>query len=255
MNDETKDPVAPPPADAAPPAETAAEVAEPVVAKPPEALPVIYNAQGVAPATPPANGTMAALRAASVLVVMFGLGFVMLWSFGIVPNGAGNEDTAMRDLVAKSEHEREAAEARLNMQRKPPPLPYAAPTITVTAGMIGDRRNFPDPPPPLASGSAKPGGKKGPPDEPSTIEAARAAIARGESAKALVILDAHDRDFAQGLMNPDATVLRIEALARTGEDARAKQLAEGFLTDFPHSPLAGRVRGLLDAINRKTATP
>ena len=200
---------------------------------------------------------MAALRGASVLVVMLGVGFLILRWFGFTPSQAGGrEDTAIRDMITKSEIEREAAEERVSALRKPPPPPaYAAPTITVSAGMIGDRRNFPDLPPPSASGSAKPGGKKGSPDEPSTIEGARAAIARGESAKALVILDGHDRDFPQGLMNPDATVLRIEALARTGEDARAKQLAEGFLADFPHSPLAGRVRGLLDAINRKTATP
>ena len=258
MNDETKDPGAPSAENEAPPGETAAPVAAapvdaPVAAKAPEALPVIFN---TAAAAPPAGGPMAALRSAAVLVVMFGIGFLILSWFGFI-GPFGGPRSPEQGFAIKDERMRLAAEQLASaQQQKPTPVPaYAAPTITVTAGLIGDRRDFPDPPPPLpaASGSAKTGGKKGPASEASTIEAARSALANGESAKALVILDAHDRDFAPGLMNPDSTVLRIEALARTGEDARAKQLAEGFLADFPHSPLAARVRGLLDAINRKTA--
>lgn len=260
MNDETKDPGAPSAVNAVAPAETSASVAAPVVeppvsAKPPEPLPVIFNTAGATPPTPPAGGTMAALRSGAVLVVMFGVGYLILSWFGFVGSmrQSTSTESSVAQMIAKSERERVAAEKESTLPRKPPPPAYAAPTITVSAGMIGDRRSFPDPPPPSASGSAKAVGKSSPAAEGATIESARTAIARGESAKALVILDGHDRDFAQGLMNPDATALRIEALARTGEDARAKQIAEGFLADFPHSPLASRVRALLDAINRKTA--
>lgn len=277
MNEEIKDPVSPSPAgDPAPaptavPAPEAAPVVEsaPVAAastesapveaaptepKPPEAMPVIFNA-GVTPNAPPkVGGPMAAARSALVLIVMFGVGYLILTEVGLVkPFGrGGGAQESLSAMIAKGERESLAAAQEASareQERRPPHPPYAAPTITVSAGMIGDRRTFPDPPVPSASGSGKPGGR----NEGQTLDAARASIAKGDSAKALVILDGHDHDFPQGLMNPDAKVLRIEALARTGEDARAKELAEGFLADFPHSPLAPRTRGLLDAINRKMA--
>lgn len=257
MTDETKDPVAPSPANAAPSAETAS--AAPVDPKPPEAMPVIFNTAGVTPpvAPPPPGGPMAAVRSALALVVMFGLGyFILVWLGFLRPIGRGPGGPAgTAEIMAQIERESAEADQRASaaMLIPPPPMPtYAAPTITVSAGMIGDR-HFRDPPPmPSASGSGKAGGKRSF-DEGATIEAARTALAHGEAAKAMVILDGHDRDFPQGLMNPDATVLRIEALARTSDDAHAKELADKFLADFPHSPLAPRVRALLDAINRKVA--
>jgi hypothetical protein len=263
MNDELKDPALPPPAGDAAPAPTAVPVAEsaaPIDAKPPEAMPVIFNAAPITPNDPPkAGGPMAAARSGLVLVVMLGLGYFILAELGVMkPLGQGGADPAgTAAIMAKVQRDSLAAdqEASAREQQRlhaPPPAAYPAPTLTVSAGMIGDRRSFPDPPPmPAASGSAKAVGKRSGLDEGQTLDLARAAIAKGDSTKALVILDGHDRDFAQGIMNPDAKVLRIEALARTGEDARAKELAEGFLADFPHSPLAPRTRGLLDAINRK----
>ncbi|MEO6417988.1 MAG: hypothetical protein ABIP39_01175 [Polyangiaceae bacterium] len=275
MNDELKDPASPPAADAAPvptavpvaeavvPVEAAPIAVAPIDAKPPEAMPVIFNTPGVTPNPPPApGGPMAALRSIAVLVVMFGAGYFILTELGLMkPVGAGTGPSGTAAILAQVERDSHLADqeasAREAARLRPPPVPpppYAAPTITVSAGMIGDRRNFPpDPPIPSGSSSAKPGGKKGTLDEGQTLDLARAALAKGESTKALAILDGHDRDFATGLMNPDAKVLRIEALARTGEDARAKELAENFLADFPHSPLAPRTRGLLDAINRKMA--
>jgi hypothetical protein len=281
MNDETKDPVAPSPAadaapaanavpvaeaaapiEAAPPAAAPAVDAAPVEAKLPEAMPVIFNTGDVTPKAPPppAGGPMAAVRSGFVLILMMGLAYVLLTDIGVLkPFGhSTSAPTGADAILAKAQHDslaadEEAMSAQAQQRLHPPPaLPYPAPTLTVTAGMIGDRRSFPDPPP-SAAGSARPPGKKGALDEGQTLDAARASLAKGESAKALVILDGHDRDFPQGLMKPDAKVLRIEALARTGEDAKAKELAENFLADFPHSPLAPRTRGLLDAINRKMA--
>ncbi len=289
MNEEIKDPASPPPAGDAAPAPTAAPEAAPVVegapiveaapaavapvepapvaaaptdAKPPEAMPVIFNTAGLTPkAAPPVGGPMAAARSVVVLLVMFGVGYFILTELGLMKpfGGPPTGPTGTAAIMAKAERDALLADQEASARersRRPPPPSYPAPTITVTAGMIGDRRDFPpDPPNPSAAGSAKPGGKKGALDEGQTLESVRTSLTKGEAAKALVILDGHDRDFPQGLMNPDAKVLRIEALARTGEDARAKELAEGFLADFPHSPLAPRTRALLDAINRKLAAP
>ncbi|XXX74448.1 hypothetical protein WMF30_43055 [Sorangium sp. So ce134] len=79
------------------------------------------------------------------------------------------------------------------------------------------------------------------------IDHARNTLAAGDAAGCLSELDAHDRKFPRSAMGEEATVLRIEALIRLGDRARAAELGQRFLASRPTSPHASGVRALLDA--------
>jgi hypothetical protein len=77
--------------------------------------------------------------------------------------------------------------------------------------------------------------------EQGIIESARAALARGDAAFALSILDGYQRTHAQGQFGPEALALRIEALSSRGDLARARALTADFRQRYPHHPLLRRV--------------
>jgi hypothetical protein len=133
------------------------------------------------------------------------------------------------------------------------PAMNTAPLLTVSAG-------------PLAGGfdsTVKDGGKRGAssakkgkdsyPNEGLALDAAQAALDRKEPVKASAILDQYDKDWPSGLLSADARALRIEALALKQQDTQALSLATKFLEDYPHSPKAGRVRGIADQLRARGA--
>jgi hypothetical protein len=81
--------------------------------------------------------------------------------------------------------------------------------------------------------------------ELGALEAARAALGRRDATRALALLDAHARDFPRGRLKQEAEVMRIDALAESGQRAAARQRAQAFLGRSPNSVLAGRVRRYL----------
>lgn len=81
--------------------------------------------------------------------------------------------------------------------------------------------------------------------EVAALDRAREALAAGDAAGALRALDDHDRRFPGGMLGPEATVLRIEALALRGDHASAVRLGKAFLDAHPRSPHANRLRSLL----------
>jgi hypothetical protein len=84
--------------------------------------------------------------------------------------------------------------------------------------------------------------------EVAALDAASKALAGGDAAGALRRLDAYQKDHPNGALALEAQVLRIEALARTGDKARAKSLAQNFLKAHPTSVLAPRVRSILSTL-------
>ena len=80
-------------------------------------------------------------------------------------------------------------------------------------------------------------------EEVALISAAREAIAENAYRAALRVLDLHDRSFPSGVLAPEATALRVEALYGLA-DPTAPSLAARFLADHPDGPLADRVRTL-----------
>lgn len=77
------------------------------------------------------------------------------------------------------------------------------------------------------------------------IDAARSVSARGDHQDALAILDAYSRTYPRGRLQLEAEVLRIDALARSGQVATARRAAEDFLAKHPKGVLHTRVRAYL----------
>jgi hypothetical protein len=115
----------------------------------------------------------------------------------------------------------------------PTPTSTATPTATPTATAI------PSTPQKLA-------------EETAALDTARRALGAGAVPRALGALDDYGRDFPNGLLSPEATVLRIEALARRGDDAAALAAARSFLASHPTSTHARRVRSLVEGMVAKS---
>lgn len=81
--------------------------------------------------------------------------------------------------------------------------------------------------------------------ELGALDAARSRLAAGDAVSALALLDDYSRAYPRGRMVLEAEVLRIDALAKSGQMAQAKKRAELFLKRHPNSVLASRVRTYL----------
>jgi hypothetical protein len=73
---------------------------------------------------------------------------------------------------------------------------------------------------------------------------ARRALAAGDAARALAVLERHRRRWPAGELLQEREVLTIQALAAAGSRAEARQRADAFLARFPSSTLAVTVRQL-----------
>jgi len=78
------------------------------------------------------------------------------------------------------------------------------------------------------------------------VDAARAALARGDADAALALLNVYGRRHPGGRLELEAEVLRIDALALSGRGDAARRRAELFVRRYPNSVLAPRVRSHLD---------
>jgi hypothetical protein len=118
-------------------------------------------------------------------------------------------------------------------------LPSKAPPRAGAARRTPEHLTPPDPPPPRGqSGSSLS-------DQIAMLDDARTALS-GSPAKTLSILDEYARRFPGGAMAPEATLLRIEALVKSGDRPAAARLTESLHADDPHSPYRTRVHSLLD---------
>jgi hypothetical protein len=81
------------------------------------------------------------------------------------------------------------------------------------------------------------------------LDQARAAIDHGDSARSLALLNEYAGRFPRGVMRPEASILRIEALVNLGNQAAAKREGEAFLRANPESPYAARIGSLLGTPN------
>jgi hypothetical protein len=82
-------------------------------------------------------------------------------------------------------------------------------------------------------------------EELMLIDRARAAIADHDAARARQILRAHDLDFGQGPLAPEAAALAIEASIVEGRTDDARDALRTFEESYPHSPLRARLESLL----------
>jgi hypothetical protein len=82
-------------------------------------------------------------------------------------------------------------------------------------------------------------------EEVRLIDGARAALRRRSASEALAALDRHSREFPRGVLNLEASVLRVEALLLSGDRDRAELLGRAIAAKQPNGPYAVRIRDLL----------
>jgi hypothetical protein len=81
--------------------------------------------------------------------------------------------------------------------------------------------------------------------ELALVQAARAALDAGDGKHALALLDQYARSTHKPRLADEATVVRLEALSRTGRGAEAAKLAREFVAEHPGSPLVDRARAFI----------
>jgi len=82
-------------------------------------------------------------------------------------------------------------------------------------------------------------------EEVTRIDRARLALSNGSAVRALGELDEYDAKFPTGMMKPEATVVRIEAMVQNGNLAGAKALGHRFLSAHPGGGLSLRVHKVI----------
>lgn len=83
-------------------------------------------------------------------------------------------------------------------------------------------------------------------DELALVERIRTQLSRGDTEACLRSVDQYEARFASGAFVQEVEVMRVEALATSGEGDRARTFGQRFLSEHPKSPYAGRVRSVLD---------
>ncbi len=82
--------------------------------------------------------------------------------------------------------------------------------------------------------------------EITLVQDAARALASGDAAGALRVLDRYDRKWPHGALAEEAGALRVQALQRTDRAAEARTLARKLLDAHPHGVLAARLQRVLD---------
>jgi hypothetical protein len=83
--------------------------------------------------------------------------------------------------------------------------------------------------------------------ELAALDAARATLARGDAQGAMLLLDGYAKTCPQGRLRLEAELLRIDALAKSGQTQAARRRAELFLRRHPSSVLAARARSYTES--------
>ena len=82
-------------------------------------------------------------------------------------------------------------------------------------------------------------------DEVAAIKAAKSALLAGSASDALHQLDAYRAHFPHGRLTQEASVVRIEALLKSGNPSAASAAGDRFLAAHADSPYAARVHTLI----------
>jgi hypothetical protein len=126
------------------------------------------------------------------------------------------------------------------------PLPPAPPTMVVTEPVVVQPTAVKAAP---AQPAAEPlRAESSLADEVAALDEARAAARGHDAVGALALLDAYQRDFPAGVLAVEASVLRVEALAQSGQTDRALALGRALLQRSPSGPHADRIRSIVSAM-------
>jgi|GEM_PF-780707 len=125
-----------------------------------------------------------------------------------------------------------------------PSRSVTAPSVTVPASSLPS----PSKPTPTTTGMTAAPAHSAPAslsEELSALKVASSALGAGDAKGALAALDRYDRVLKGQKLRAEATLLKIEALSRSGEPAAASALAQRFVDQNPGSPLVDRARSFV----------
>jgi hypothetical protein len=178
------------------------------------------------------GSTGAKVVAATVLVVGAGIGGVAAFRSPAVPSAHEPALTARSSVssVSSAQPARPAVPARA----MPPstvalPLPPTANPVALPPPVKSLRTSTPSPP-------------SSPQDELASLARADAALRDGYGARALALLDEHQRRYPRSALEQERWVERILALCATGHPDEARDAADSFARANASSPYAGRLR-------------
>ncbi len=139
-----------------------------------------------------------------------------------------------------------------SLRPKPVPVPISAeaPRPTAPKNPIANERIVAPVPAPSASSvrprpAPRPSAGRKPASlgqELASMRRARAALGRGDARSALAELDQFGRSPGWRRLAVEASLLRIEALARAGRGDEARSLARRFVAQHPNNPLVDRAQ-------------
>lgn len=160
---------------------------------------------------------------------------------GATATVAVENETRTSAPVATLATPRTIASTSFRIAMAPPPVPTtmttATPVAPSTAAVVA-------PPPPRPTAVAP---KPRVQEEIAELESVRIALTLGRAHDALSSLERYRVKHPTGVMTEEARVLEIEALAKSGDGVRARELGAAFLRERSASPLAPRVRRVVDA--------
>jgi TolA-binding protein len=131
-----------------------------------------------------------------------------------------------------------AAPVRAAVQQQP-----SEPVVASTADPEPAPATAAPPPKPAAHNATTPDTSLA--AELTAIEQARAAFLAHDYGQALRLLDDYSRRFPKPQLRSEATVMRVESLARRGDRDGAARIGRDFLQNHPNGPYAQRVRSLI----------
>lgn len=167
----------------------------------------------------------------SKLWIVVGLGALAVIGAGV--------STTVRALRVAAPH---AAESSLPA----PPATQRAVEEPVAPAQTIRVEDLPAAPPPSAASSKAPSGDPFL-EELALVERARSTLAKGNARECLDAATGYEKRFAKnGLFAEEVEVMRIEALAMSGDRAQARARGVRFLKDHRETPYAERVGRVLE---------
>jgi hypothetical protein len=199
-------------------------------------------ATAAAPAAGTAVGAVAKASGFTVIAKWVGVGAVVgLVSGAVAVQMADRGEPAVQKMHSVGQSGQ--AVGAVTPAQVPPPAPASTKAPTPVAQPELEARSSSTP----VRMSPMPSARLPVDQEIAVLDRARKTLRAGEPERALGDLEEYTQRFPDGVLGPEAQVLRIEALAHR-DPGRASALARAFLQKNPRSPLAKRVGALLNRL-------
>ena len=187
----------------------------------------------------------AAASAAKMLGAHVGAKWLVLLSVGALAGGGA--------ILYHQRNTRTAPAPTSTIETNRADLRVAKPTDTEPEGRGAEPPSEPAPanrqetkaPQANAPEASARGGAKSIGLEIEKLDGVRRALRANTPTEALRLLEVYDREHGGGVLAQEAVLLRIEALAASGNTAAARSVAERFLKDNPKTPHRRRISALV----------